>query len=280
MARYRAILAYDGTAYCGFQRQAEGLPTIQSTLEEALEKIARRQVIVYAAGRTDTGVHAVGQVVAFDLDWDHGTDRLLLAINALLPEDIVVCEVAEAPEQFHPRFDAQARVYSYDVLETPVRQPLLLRHSWQIFGKLDAGAMQSAAGLLVGTHDFATFGHPPKGDNTVRRVHVSEWEVIPQKLGRLHRYHIEATAFLHHMVRRIVGLLVEVGRGTLTVEEFERAFRAADLRFARRIAPPQGLTLETVRYPQGFTRNRQRIAVYETHNAAAGHLAANGGDKS
>jgi tRNA pseudouridine38-40 synthase len=244
--RYRAVVSYDGTAYQGFQRQAGDTPTIQFALERAIAQVAQ-QTTVIGAGRTDTGVHAAGQVIAFDITWVHGDHDLLRALNAVLPDDIALQNIVQQPG-FHPRFDALSRLYRYVVVHAEQRQPLLSRYSWHIRGKLDVDLMQTAANILIGEHDFATFGAPPKGTNTVREVMRSEWQIEQRPYGALLTYWIEANAFLHHMVRRIVGMLVDVGRGARTLEQFETDFRAANLAKAWMVAPPQGLFLQEVRY--------------------------------
>jgi tRNA pseudouridine38-40 synthase len=245
--RYRATLAYDGTAYQGFQRQAGDTPTIQLALEQAIARVTGQDAVVTGAGRTDTGVHASGQVIAFDVSWTHGDDDLLRALNAVLPDDIALQNIRQQAG-FHPRFDALSRLYRYSVVNAGQRQPLLRQRAWYIRSALDVEVMQKAARLLVGEHDFATFGAPPKGTNTVREVLRSEWTAEAQPYGRLLTYRIEANAFLQHMVRRIVGMLADVGRGVMTVPEFEDAFGAADITQAGTLAPPQGLILEAVRY--------------------------------
>jgi tRNA pseudouridine38-40 synthase len=248
--KYRAILAYDGTAYQGFQRQAESIPTIQAAVEQAIKAVTQQVVTVHGAGRTDTGVHATGQVITFAVDWRQQHQVLLRALNAQLPDDIALQTlVEERNEKFHPRFSAQSRSYSYTVLQTDQRQPLLRNRAWHVRSQLDREAMEAAAQLLVGEHNFATFGQPPQGENTVRYVFRSKWQTQPEMLI----YHIEATAFLQHMVRRIVGMLVDVGRGWLTLEQFEDRFRRADLSLAKTVAPPQGLILDAVRYPPDDT---------------------------
>lgn len=247
-ARYRALLAYDGTAYQGFQRQADGIPTVQAAVEQAIKIVTQQAVTIAGAGRTDTGVHATGQVIAFEVEWKHGVDTLLRALNARLPDDIALQSLSEeSNERFHPRFSALSRRYGYTVLQTSQRQPLLRNRAWYVRHPLRLETMQAAAALLVGQHDFATFGQPPQGDNTVREVFCSEWLELPAQPDIL-LYRIEATAFLQHMVRRIVAMLVEVGSGHLSVGQFEDNFRLADLALARTIAPPQGLVLEAVRY--------------------------------
>lgn len=247
MVRYRATLAYDGTAYQGFQRQAGDTPTIQGSVEKALHKVSGQDVTVIGAGRTDTGVHASGQVIAFDCEWKHSDGDLLRALNATLPVDMALQSLCQQPG-FHPRFDAVSRVYRYWVLITPQRQPLLLNRVWQLHQPLDLNAMQQAAVLLVGEHDFATFGQPPQGDNTVREVFQSVWERQAFTGGEVLAYTIAANAFLYRMVRRIVGMLVHVGQGMRTVAAFEAAFRSNDIAEARTLAPPQGLVLEAVVY--------------------------------
>ncbi|MBK8134745.1 MAG: tRNA pseudouridine(38-40) synthase TruA [Anaerolineae bacterium] len=246
--RYRTTLAYDGSAYWGFQRQAGNAPTVQAAVEAAIFQITAEHSSVIAAGRTDTGVHATGQVIAFDLEgWQHGAAVLTKALNTALPDDISIRDTREAPG-FHPRFDALSRRYAYTVLQADVRDPLLWKRAWWVEFPLDLAVMQSSAGLLLGTHDFATFGRPPQGTNTVRTVFDSRWTAEPARVGTLYRYEVEANAFLQHQVRRMVGMLVDVGRGGLAVTDFELRFRSADLRQARRAAPPHGLILEAVRY--------------------------------
>ncbi len=250
-ARYRATLAYDGTNYYGFQRQAAGIATIQGAVEEAVAAVTGQVVTVIGAGRTDTGVHAAGQVIAFDVAWKHSAEALLNAINAVLPDDIALQDVAMLGEVvpgergFHPRFDAVSRIYSYTVHTAAQRDPLLRHRAWHVRGALDVALMRQAARLLVGERDFGAFGQPPQGESTVRSVFRSEWcEDAPLLI-----YRVEANAFLQHMVRRIVGLLVTVGRGAMPLEKFEAIFASAHIPAGVPLAPPQGLVLEQVKYP-------------------------------
>jgi tRNA pseudouridine38-40 synthase len=249
MARYRARLAYDGTAYLGFQRQGGNTPTVQRAVEGAIGAVTGfERVTVIAAGRTDTGVHAVGQVIAFDVDWDHADEALLRAVNANLPDDIALQDIRQQVG-FHPRFDALSRRYRYHVVQSARPQPLLRNLAWEVRHRLDLEPMQAAAEMLVGRRDFAAFGTPPQGSNTIREVIVSRWDGQAQPYGVLLVYTIEANAFLYRMVRRIVGTLVEVGRGALSLEEFAELIRRADLSLVKITAPPRGLILERVRYP-------------------------------
>jgi len=252
MMRYRATLAYDGTRYSGFQRQAAGIATIQGAVEEAVAAVTGQTVTVKGAGRTDTGVHAEGQVIAFDVAWKHSADALLNAINAVLPDDIalqdaaMLGEVVPGERGFHPRFDAVSRIYMYTVYPAPQRDPLRCQREWHVRASLDVSPMQMAAALLVGDHDFAAFGQPTQGESTVRVVMRSEWssEDAPRLV-----YGIEANGFLKHMVRRIVGLMVVIGRGGMPVSKFEAIFRSRQISAGVPLAPPQGLVLKQVKYP-------------------------------
>ncbi|MBN1963717.1 MAG: tRNA pseudouridine(38-40) synthase TruA [Anaerolineae bacterium] len=243
--RFRATLAYDGTAYYGFQRQAAGTPTIQGAVEAALERLTGQASTVYGAGRTDAGVHASGQVIAFDARWRHDPQALLRALNAHLPTDIALQRITIAAPDFHPRFAARSRSYEYRLYTRRVRQPLWARTHWQIPYPLDVRAMQQGAALLLGTRDFATFGQPPQGENTTR--HVMESVVVPLAEDVL-VYRVTANAFLQRMVRAIVGTLVEVGRGAMSLDQLQAARDAADRSLAGPSAPPHGLTLIAVRY--------------------------------
>jgi len=249
--RYRGKLAYDGTRYEGFQRQAAGKLTIQGELERAIEKVSVQDVTIMGAGRTDAGVHATGQVIAFDCAWRHGSDKLLGAINANLPPDIALKSLralSEAEADFHPRYNAISRRYVYHFYAAAVREPLWDRTRWHVGPAIDLNAMQAAADVLPGIHDFATFGQPTQGTVTIRNLHAASVEA---ESDGAYRFIIEANAFLKRMVRSITGSLVEVGRGFWTVEEFAEAFRAADRSRAAATAPPHGLVLAAVRYEEG-----------------------------
>ena len=241
--RMRSVVVYDGTNYGGFQRQANA-PTVQASLEAALAQVTQETVVVLAAGRTDAGVHAAGQVIAFDTAWRHGLDDLQRALNAVLPADIAVREVDKVVPEFHPRYDARSRRYRYTLYNASVRCPLARRYSLHVAASLDVAAMQQAAQFLVGAHDFATFGRPPQGEITVRRVLVAEWG------GELPctTFDIEANAFLYHMVRSIVGTLLQVGRGAMDVERFATVLASCDRSRAGPTAPPHGLCLMEVKY--------------------------------
>lgn len=245
MPRFKALVAYDGSAYNGFQRQLDQ-PTIQGELEQAIKNIARQPVTVIGAGRTDSGVHALGQVVAFDLDWAHGEDALLRALNVNLPKDIVIQDLTAAAPRFHPRFDARRRAYLYNIYNYKVPHPHYRNQSWHVIRPLSLERMNEAAVSIIGEHDFATFGQPPQGENTVRYVYSAEWQHKEPFLA----FTIEANAFLYRMVRSLVGSMVLVGDGTWTVEAFMDALAAKDRSRAGQTAPPQALFLQTVSYEE------------------------------
>lgn len=251
MTAYGATLAYDGSAYCGFQRQPPRIPTIQQAVEQAISSVAQQPVTVVGAGRTDSGVHALGQVIAFEADWKHDDDKLLPAINSQLPLDIAVQNLWRQ-EKFHPRYDALWRQYRYRIAVRPVRQPLLNRQAWQWAGQsLDLERMQQAADRFLGKRDFAAFGTPPQAGavNTVRQVYLSQWTLESSDYGPIFAYRVAATAFLYHMVRRMVGIMAQVGCGRLSLDEFVDIFASRDIKRAKLLAPPHGLTLESVHYP-------------------------------
>lgn len=250
--RYRAGVAYDGTRYAGFQRQAGGTPTIQGELEQTIGRVSQQGVTVLGAGRTDSGVHATGQVIAFDVTWKHSTGELWRAINANLPQDIALQSLDVADADFHPRYHATSRMYEYTLLVAPVRQPLLNKFAWHVptADPLDVGIMEQAANHLIGVHDFATFGQPVRDEATVREVMRAEFAAgVGTAPGvQIVRFTIEGNAFLYRMVRRIVGALVRVGSRHLTINSFLAAFRAADGSWPNQTAPAHGLCLVNVTY--------------------------------
>ena len=245
MTRYKATIAYDGTDYHGFQRQApEHEPTIQGEIEQALTRIGQSGVTVLGSGRTDAGVHASGQVIAFSAEWRHSRQDLQRALNATLPADIAVLDLDEAAPDFSPRYDAVSREYVYTIYNAPVRHPLYRLNVLHIADPLDVKAMDAAAAELVGEHDFAAFGLPTAGDVTVRRMLKAECraELL------LVRLELEANGFLYRMVRSIVGTLLLVGRSEMTLDQFRAVMESRDRSRAGATVPPQGLCLTRVNY--------------------------------
>lgn len=240
-----AKVEYDGTDFFGFQIQASER-TVQGEVERAIGQVSGQQTRVTGAGRTDRGVHAKGQVIAFQVEWRHDLAELHRALNAVLADDVAILEIGPAREGFHPRFSATGRAYRYTILNQPCRSPMERRSAWHIGGKLDIMRMIEASRCLVGTHDFAAFGRPPQGENSVRSVAHTEW----QQRGNRLTFDIEADAFLYRMVRSIVGTLYLVGSGPVSPEEFEAILMERDRSKVKKVAPAQGLCLMRVDYDE------------------------------
>ena len=242
----KLLVEYDGTRFLGWQLQPDG-PTVQGVLEQALATALREPVRVRAAGRTDAGVHATGQVVAVPVSRvPDDLSRLAWSLNALTPEDVAIREVTVVDDAFDPRRHAKSRRYEYRILNSPTPSAFWHRYAWHHARPLDADAMSVAAGALVGEHDCAAFQAADADPvlSTVRRILVSEIE----RAGEFLFYRIEATAFLKHMVRNVVGTLVEIGRGERPASAMAEVLAGRDRRRAGRTAPPHGLVLVAVRY--------------------------------
>lgn len=255
MRNIKLTLEYDGSCFFGFQRQ-KSKPTIQGELERALSKLFnRRMKIAAAAGRTDAGVHAEAQVVNFKTDSPLSLEKIQKGLNALLPKPVVVKKIGAAAPDFHARYDAKTKIYEYRILNSKIRSPLLNGRAFQFPHELNFEAMKKAAAGLVGRRDFKAFsasGGPASGGqalrhkikNTVRTIHRLQ---ISQK-GKLIHFTIEADGFLYHMVRNIVGTLLEVGRGKVSPEDFSRIVKRGKRFLAGPTAPSRGLTLVSVKY--------------------------------
>ena len=244
MARYQVILAYDGFGFTGSQRQANSR-TVQGELERALHNLGWSDRSVLMAGRTDTGVHATGQVAAFDFEWTHSADKLLRALNADLPSDLVIRSLRPAPADFHPRFDATSREYRYRVFFEPIRDPLRDKFLWRTWPPVDEDALKRNASIFIGKHDFAAIGSrtTPKG-TTVRTVTKAEWKKMPDGEWQ---FKVRADAFLYRMVRRLVFVQVSVAQGKCSVEKVQHALSKQGVLLAG-LAPAHGLTLVEVTY--------------------------------
>ena len=245
MATYQSIVAYDGTGFQGFQRLAEGQRTVQGVLEDALRRVGWTGTSLLAAGRTDAGVHARGQVISFGLTWRHDAETLTRALNANLPADVSVRHTAEAPEGFHPRFSARRRTYRYAILADAWPDPLAERVAWRLWPEPDLELMSAEALAMLGRHDFGAFGQAPiPGGHTVREVFEARWE--RQERGQA--FQVQADAFLHHMVRRLVSAMVAVGLGRWPVGTMAALVADPSRRWEEKPAPAHGLCLETVEY--------------------------------
>jgi tRNA pseudouridine38-40 synthase len=244
LPRYKLILEYEGTAYHGWQIQP-GLPTIQGNLEAALARIAGAPVAVRGAGRTDAGVHALAQVASLSADLRLDVCTLRRALNASLPRDIVVCHVEEAPPDFDARRSARSKTYRYTLLRREYPSAWLGRHSLYMRSPLDLPAMGQAARAAIGTHDFSAFrAGTCTAATPVRTVLEASWRVA----GDLWHFEITANAFLQHMVRILVGTLLEVGRGKRAPSDVAAVLASRDRRRAGKTAPPHGLCLVQVHY--------------------------------
>ena len=245
MAHYQLKLAYDGTAFFGFQRQGN-TRTVQSVFESVLHEIGWQGDKILFAGRTDTGVHASGQVVVFDLDWHHADALLIKALNAKLPPDAAVESLGRAEAEFHPRYDASSRRYVYNIYHTPVRNPMLDRYAWHIWPTLDPARLNEAAVMFLGRHDFSALGRAMKpGASTTREVMQSKWALNGSTLT----YEVEANAFLYHMVRRLVFVQVKYAQQKITKEDIRTAVENGT-NIKPGLAPARGLVLSEVTYSQ------------------------------
>ncbi len=244
MTVYRIDLAYDGTGFHGYARQAD-VRTVQGDLETALRRALRVDDLTTAvAGRTDAGVHARGQVVSFAFDADLDTEPLRRSLNSQLNPEIAIASVAAAPGDFDARFSATSRTYIYGIDNRPVLDPLLRSTHWHVADRLDAEAMNTAVAHLLGTHDFASLCRVAEGRSTEREVLAASWE----RDGSCVALTITASSFCHQMVRSIVALCAEVGRGRVSAGEVPGILAARDRNTARGAAPPHGLVLERVSY--------------------------------
>ena len=242
---YKSIVAYDGTEFHGFQRQVATERTVQGVLEAALYELGWIGTSIRAAGRTDRGVHASGQVVAYALDWSHGLEKLTTALNAHLPRDVAVRSTEVVSADFEPRFSAYRRRYVYRVLADPNREPLKERTMWRVWPEPDFDRLQGTAQMFLGRRDFGAFGRAPIPEgHTVRTISKADW----QRKGAELCLTLEADAFLYRMVRRIVGANMQVGWGKAKPEEVERSLSDPAHQWAGRLAPPNGLSLEAVYY--------------------------------
>ena len=240
----KLTLEYDGTKYHGWQLQKNAL-TLQGTLEAVLARLFGEPIRVRVAGRTDTGVHALGQVVSFSSEKIIELFRLQRALNALLPPDIVVRKVEPVPDTFNPRRDALSRIYRYQIWNHPWPSAIWGRYSWHVSFPLDGAAMQQAAALLIGDHDFSSFQGSDWVEHNPHRTVLRSTVYLDNEFLT---YEVEARSFLRHMVRNIAGSLVDVGRGTVSVNEFAEIFTARDRTRAGLNAPSQGLFLVSVQY--------------------------------
>jgi len=248
MRTFKLTLAYDGTYYCGWQLQP-GQVTLQGKLEQALATITGESIRVTASGRTDAGVHALGQVVGFESETHLEPPVLKKALNATLPLDMAVVAAELAPEGFHATRHAVRKMYRYTIDDGEVRDVFARQYVWQHKSPLDVEAMQRAAASLVGTHDFSSFeSQSSPRENSVRTIYSLRLERLPEPGGPRIFLEVEGNGFLYNMVRAIVGTLVDVGRGAQSEAWPAKVLAAKDRSAAGQTAPAQGLCLVRVDY--------------------------------
>ena len=219
-------------------------------VEDALRELGWQGSSILSAGRTDTGVHALGQVIAFDLDWAHSPEELQAALNSLLPLSISVGSVQPTREDFHPRYDARSRSYAYHLFCEPVRQPLKERYAWRVWPAVNLDRLAAVASAFEGRHDFAAFGTPPRaGSSTLRTIFEACWKEVESPLGGVELvFQVRGDAFLYRMVRRLASVQVEVGQGRLEPEVVREYLRHPPPNPIQGLAPPNGLVLVNVSY--------------------------------
>jgi len=253
----KLTVAYDGTAYVGWQRQATGT-SIQGLLEEALARIEGQPVTLTGAGRTDAGVHALGQVASVRVTSTLACERYVRALNVSLPEDVRVQRIEEMPDTFHARFDVRHKTYRYRLLHGPIASPFDARYAWHVTFPLDLDAMRTALARCVGEHDFAAFqGSGSAVNSTIRTIQRatldeapadSAWPRPTDPEARLLVLTLTGDGFLRHMVRNLTGTLVEIGRARWPPAELSRLLATKDRTQTGPTAPPQGLFLVDVAY--------------------------------
>lgn len=242
MPRYKILIEYDGTDYSGWQKQPNA-NTVEEEIEKALEQILRQPIDIIGQGRTDAGVHAEGQVAHFDFDEPIEKDRLLFGLLGVLPKDIAVWDMEEVSEEFHARFYGKARQYRYQVITRP--SPMYDTFAERVMGDLDTGAMAACAEMILGTHNFESFTYSSdEQPSTDCEVLVSGFKFDDPLIT----YHIKANRFVRHMVRRLVGTMIQVGRGKQTVDDFTDLLNNPSKDKSAYGASAKGLILEKVVY--------------------------------
>lgn len=245
MRNIRMLLQYEGTRYQGWQRQTSSENTIQGKLELLLSRMCGESIEISASGRTDAGVHALGQVANFHTNCDMSVEEMLAYCNHYLPEDIAVVEMSEASPRFHSRLNACGKWYCYRVINSSIPNVFWRRYAQEVEESLDLEAMRLAAERLLGEHDFKSFTSAKKGKkSTVRRID----EITIEKEGDMITFSFKGNGFLHHMIRILMGTLLEVGMGKRTPESITEVIAACNREAAGPLVPAKGLTLMEVYY--------------------------------
>jgi len=250
----RVTIAYDGTGFHGWQRQPS-VPTVQACLEDAISRVVGEPVRLFGSGRTDAGVHALGQVANFTSSCRIPLSNLVKAVNNILPPEVRLRQACEVPLRFHARYDVRSKTYRYRILQSEVCSPFLWHFVWHCPHALDRRRMAAAARSFIGTHDFTSFaasGDPgddgPEYDSESMTRTVFSSKILWSPKTQILTYQVQGDGFLHHMVRNLTGTLVEAGRGKLEATDALRILRARDRSGAGPTAPAQGLCLMRVEY--------------------------------
>jgi tRNA pseudouridine38-40 synthase len=247
MKRVKLTVAYDGTNYCGWQVQPNGL-TVQEVLNQELSRLLGEKIAVIGASRTDAGVHALGNVAVFDTQARMPADKISFALNTRLPQDIRIQDSREVPLDFHPRFQKTRKTYEYKIYNRRFPDPMKRLYTCFCYYPLDAEKMREAAGYLVGEHDFKSFStYKPEVDNTVRTIYSLE---VNRSEDDVITIRIEGNGFLYNMVRIIAGTLIRVGGGYYPPKQIQRILEGKNRELAGETARPEGLTLVKIDYPE------------------------------
>jgi tRNA pseudouridine38-40 synthase len=243
MPRYKLTFEFDGSDFSGWQVQPD-TRTVEGVIEDAFSTLYQVQIDIIGQGRTDSGVHAIGQTAHADLPDTYTVDRILYAMRGLLPDDVALLRVDKVEEDFHARFYAQSRKYRYAIYTRP--SPLKRRTSWFVHGELDYKLLKASAEILLGVHDFRNFCIPPESPEMTTKCSIkkSEWKIESSGIT----YLIEGDRFLRHMVRRLVGSMVETALGKMSIEDFESLLTGPEQQQKAHSAPAHGLTLVEVMY--------------------------------
>lgn len=248
MKRIMLTVAYDGTDYCGWQVQPNGL-TVQEVLDRTISELTGETIRTIGASRTDAGVHARGNVAVFDTEARMPGDKYAYALNTRLPDDIKINGSREVPAEFHPRFTDTVKTYEYKILNRKFPDPTRRRDALFCYNHLDVEAMQAALPYLIGEHDFRSFqasGNVDPNRSTVREIYHAEIRCEEELI----RFRVTGNGFLYNMVRILAGTLLDIGKGNIRSEEMAQIIEAKDRKAAGPTAPPQGLTLLQIRYPE------------------------------
>ncbi len=242
-------IEYNGSGFHGWQLQQQGIRSVQQVVEQAIAKVADHAVRVHCAGRTDTGVHALEQVIHFDTQAQRPQRAWTQGVNVNLPDDVSVLWATRVPEEFHARFSAERRCYRYLILNRPMRSALQHGRATWIHRPLDAEVMHTAARALTGTHDFSSYrALGCQAKSPVRTLH----HISVTRRGEILELRVEANAFLHHMVRNIAGVLIAIGKDEAATGWAKEVLELRDRRLGGITAPPDGLYFEKVQYPERF----------------------------